>query len=748
MMLKDSAPIGKNTCILKLDNGLLLRVDVLSPKLFRIRYQQSEPWCESAMNRYGILKNDYPETKFASSVDGIIDTGFCRLDFVSDGTFSFSHGTGQGTSVPAIPEVGEGYRISFKLAENERIYGLGDCNRENIMRRGEAYSIWVKNVTGYIPVPMALSSKGWGIMMNTTWRNGVDVGKAQHDLMTFSAPKSNLDFYLFAGDSLVSLLDVYTELTGRPKLLPVWGYALTYVCHEKVTAFDMMNEAMTFRREQIPCDLIGLEPGWMEKNYDASTEKKWHPERFEVPSWAPVSPYTFLSALKRKGFKLSLWLCCDYDLTRYEEELLANKKTTVKAKVAAVDENDDDFEKDQHLNAKKEMAPADGKKEEKVPEPWFEHLKKFVDQGVAAFKLDGAWQVIEHPKRIYANGMDDEQAHNLYPLIYDKQMATGFEEHTKRRAMVYSAGGYAGIQQYVASWAGDTGGGPKPLASMLNLAFSGHSNHSCDMEVMTRQGIHFGFLQTWAQLNNWAYWRQPWYLEDADCDIYRDYAQLRYKLLPYLYSSAWQASQTGLSVMRPMPLVFNDVRWDSVKDEYMLGDALLVTAFANELKLPDGEWLDYWTGQRLTGPAVVSASFPKNRGGCLLLKPGAIIPTWPVRPCVKNGFSEEIGVIANPSATESTFVLYEDEGNTLDYLAGQFCTTTLKCREGYLEIGAAEGTFPLKPAKRTVSLELYLKKCPEKLTIDGQPVNFDWQDGKVTYTFEHATDAPAKVEWR
>ena len=533
-MLTETTPIGKNSCIPPLENGLLLRVDVLSPKLLRMRYQRSEPWCESAMNRYAILKNDYPETKFASSIDGIIDTGFCRLDFMSDGTFSFSHGAGQGTSVPVTPELGEGYSISFKLAADERIYGLGDCNRENIMRRGEAYSIWVKNVTCYIPVPVALSSRGWGVFMNTTWRNGVDVGKAQHDLMTFSAPKSNLDFYLFAGDSLASLLDVYTELTGRPKLLPVWGYALTYVCHEKATAFDMMNDAMTFRREQIPCDLIGLEPGWMEKNYDGSTEKKWHPERFEVPYWAPVSPHTFLSALKRKGFKLSLWLCCDYDLTQYEEMLLAGVKKPAKAEAAVVDENDDDFEKDQHLNGKKVAETTEEKKGEKALEPWFEHLKKFVDQGAAAFKLDGAWQVIEHPNRIYANGMDDEQAHNLYPLIYDKQMAMGFEKHAKRRAMVYSAGGYAGIQQYVASWAGDTGGGPKPLASMLNLAFSGHSNHSCDMDVMSRQGIHFGFLQTWAQLNNWAYWRQPWYLEDADCDMYRDYAQLRYKLLPYL----------------------------------------------------------------------------------------------------------------------------------------------------------------------------------------------------------------------
>ena len=202
-----------------------------------------------------------------------------------------------------------------------------------------------------------------------------------------------------------------------------------------------------------------------------------------------------------------------------------------------------------------------------------------------------------------------------------------------------------------------------------------------------------------------------------------------------------------MPVMRPMPLVYNDARWDAVKDEYMLGDALLVTAFADELKLPEGEWLDYWTEKRLVGPAVLPATFPENRGGCLLLKPGAIVPTWPVRPFVKNGFSAEIGVIANPSEKESSFVLYEDEGNSLDYREGQFCTTTMICSRNSLEIGAVEGNLPQMPSKRTISLELHLKVCPGTLAIDGLPVNFDWQNGIAVYTFEHDTNTSAKVEW-
>ena len=215
--------------------------------------------------------------------------------------------------------------------------------------------------------------------------------------------------------------------------------------------------------------------------------------------------------------------------------------------------------------------------------------------------------------------MTDEEMHNLYPVIYAKQMVRGFEEHTQRRAMVYSAGGYAGVQQFVATWAGDTGGGPKPLASMLNLAFSGHSNHSCDMDVFSIEGIHFGFLQTWAKENNWAYWRQPWLLEDALMAAFRQYGQLRYQLLPYLYSTAAEAALTGYPVMRAMSLAYaEDPAWDAARLQYMLGDFLLVSAFSPEVRLPPGEWIDFWNGRRVSGPATLPVEVTPTRGGALL----------------------------------------------------------------------------------------------------------------------------------
>ena len=324
----------------------------------------------------------------------------------------------------------------------------------------------------------------------------------------------------------------------------------------------------------------------------------------------------------------------------------------------------------------------------------------------------------------------DAEMHNLYPVIYAKQMARGFEEHTQRRAMVYSAGGYAGVQQFVASWAGDTGGGPKPLASMLNHGFSGYANHSCDMDVFSVEGIHFGFLQTWAQQCNWAYWRQPWLLEDEQIAAFRAYDQLRYKLLPYLYSTAAGAALTGYPVMRAMSMVYpDDPAWDTKLGQYMLGDFLLVSAFSKEVCLPKGEWVDFWTGKRITGPATLPVQITPQHGGALFVKDGAIIPTWPPRDHVEKGWSPEVGLMVYPAAS-SSFTLHEDDGTSLDYRKSKFSRTRLTCEANgktvRLTIGGREGSYAGMPATRDFTATIHLSARPKTVTLDGAAVA-DWQ---------------------
>ncbi len=744
----DAAPLTKRTVVVNVEGGASVRVDVLGEKLFRIRHSKTGQWTESGLNRYGILAASFPEIAFKQT-DGkdelSIGTAQARL-VVShkDGAVRLAAADGKVLTLQEAPrfETRGGYDLRFTMTPEERIYGLGDVCRENIMRRPGVYEFWVLNVTSYIPIPVLMSSRGWGLLMNTTWRNTMDIGKGDPDRIRCTAARSDLDYYLFCGPDYRSLLDTYTSFSGRPALLPVWGYAFTYVCNQNIDAFNLLNEALTFRREDMPCDVIGLEPGWMSKNYDATPAKAWHPQRFPIPYWAPKGPHTFLGALKRKGFKLSLWLCCDYDLGVYEELQLARKNAAAassKPGAAGTTANVMDGFEDERLSKSSGTKPGDKEAakqaQEKGLEPWFEHLSKFADQGVSAFKLDGAYQVIEHPKRKWGNGMTDEEMHDLYPVIYAKQMARGFEGHTKRRAMVYSAGGYAGVQQFVATWAGDTGGGAKPLASMLNLAFSGHSNHSCDMDVSSVKGIHFGFLQTWAQQNNWDYWFQPWLLEDAQIAPFRAYDQLRYKLLPYLYSSAAEAALTGYPVMRAMSMEYpDDPAWDKRLAQYMLGDCLLVSAFTKDVSLPKGVWIDYWTGKRVTGPATLPVAVTDLQGGALYVKEGAIIPTWPSRSHVEKGWSPEVGLMVYPGAS-SAFTLHEDDGTSLEYRQGKFARTRLTCethgKAVKLVIGERKGQYAGMPATRDFTAVMHLPARPATVTLDGAPVT-DWEWCDVT----------------
>ena len=301
-------------------------------------------------------------------------------------------------------------------------------------------------------------------------------------------------------------------------------------------------------------------------------------------------------------------------------------------------------------------------------------------------------------------------------------MSLGFTEQTKQRSMIYSSGGYIGIQRYAATWAGDTGGGPKPLISMLNLGLSGMSNVTCDMDVFTPAGIHFGFLQPWSQLNNWAYWRQPWFLEPHMKAMFQFYAQLRYRLLPYIYSAAHVASRTGLPVMRAMVLAFpDDPRCRNLVTQYLLGDSLLTAAFQESVYLPAGQWIDYWTGEVIDGGRDVPATFSADRGGPLFVRSGAIIPTWPPVQYVGQKPVETITLDIYP-AGHSEYELIEDDGVSLAYRDGVVASTRIVCDADSagvrVTIHPRSGGYEGMPSQRDYVLRLHLASGGYKPVTD------------------------------
>ena len=704
------------------------------------------------LSRYGILDNKLKRS-YADCSAEICDTGVVM------------HGAKRDVSVDIATFAG-GYTLEIPLTEKERLFGMGDANRDSIMIRGKTIGVWVCNVISYGPLPIVLSSDGWAILVNSTYQQKFDLGDSDPDKIKIFVTNDTPDFYLFTAKNLKDTLSALTDITGKPTMLPAFGYGLTFVENECITkARDLVEDAIKFREKKIPCDILGLEPNWM-GGYDFSLDKKWNEEQFYMPYWWPKNSsnqQSFLGALRYTGMQLSLWLCEDYDLFYEEErEALARKASAEIESDTASDE--ERFRKEAEIFDKHLTGKIWDTKLTKVDEPWFEHLKKFVDNGAACFKLDGSNQVLEHPQRAWAEKFLDKEAHNAYPLVLAKQMNKGFREHTGRRGMIYSAGGYVGIQKYAATWAGDTGGGPRTLVACMNYAMCGHTNTSCDMEVYDAAGIHYGFLQSWSQINGWAGYKLPWYLPAKFEAMVKDYSELRSSLFPYIYGTAHNASVTGVPILRPLPLMYEETdRFDCVTNAYMLGDSLYVAAFNMNVTLPDGEWIDYFTGKKYSGS--FKYEIPEGKGGALFAKAGSIIAT--MAPQLYINECEPEYIIKVFPGGNAEYKLYEDDRYTYDYEDGGYAETPFTLTDSgnscTITVGKREGSFAGKTDNGSNILQNSIPKIngitpvsdmkisvygiAKSVTKGGSPVNFTVNNGYTEFTLDAAEHDLTEVKF-
>ncbi len=758
---------NKTVFNIKLKNESVMQITVCSPEIFRIRVSAGKDFPQSLMERYGILKtdwgtvtvssknekgnrviqtNNYQLTVNETTGDISVKDAFGKLIIInirtySDASESLNMELAQslrkyfGKEKPSVDIIGDpNYAhnpkdtihspakissvLEVTLTEDERFYGGGNISRTNIQHRGSALKMWATYQKTEIPVPFLMSSNGWGVLNNTTSLNYFDIGRFQKDKMFVSNTAGDMDFYLMLGNSMGDVIAEYVTITGKPYLLPKWAYGLAFGGNTMEDQFDIMNNAVRFREEKIPCDIFWLEPQWMSKKYDYTTSKYWNLDKFPAePFWnvnrfpKTESRTLFISKLHKLGFKLALWLCIDQDLSIEEEDLWA----------------------------KKAGMPQSGL------EHWFPHLTKFMDQGVDGFKLDPGRTLDEHIYRKYYNGYTDREMHNLNQVLLPKQMATTFREHKGIRSFHHYCGGYAGTQHWGASTSGDNGGGKNALYDQLNLGLSGFVNTSADvMENVddNKAGMHLGFFLPWVQINSWYSLHHPWYLKPDEKETFRYYAQLRNNLTPYIYSAALQGSQTGMPILRAMPLVFPDDRKvDNMIYQYMFGENLLVSAFSDSIYLPKGNWKNYWTDEKLTGGKTIHSKVPDNRGGLLFIKAGAIIPyqkpmqyigEYPVDTLIVKVFPDK----------QSAYTLWEDDGSSFDYENGRIAKTRFECidnsKETQLVIYPCQGSYSGISDSRNYQVEIGFSHKPLQVLVNGNKIE-NWKcdsSGKVTLSFD------------
>ncbi|MBR0458304.1 MAG: DUF5110 domain-containing protein [Victivallales bacterium] len=716
-----------NTYLTSTGCGYQVAVRFLTDSMVRIQvFPRYAEFSDSGLNRYHFLTE--PDQAGAIQVQeeaGEHRWRSCELTVSCDEQARISCCDASGKPLFAMNSVKltrKAAFASFQAQPEEDWVGFGDVTRTRLFHRGHKAVCWVSNVVSYLPVPFFMSTEGYSILVNTTHCVVFDMCESEPDVFSWKDERAVLDFYVFRSLTFKEGIRQYTDLSGHPKLPPDWAFGLWYICRTQANDAEIVNDAFCFRREKIPCDLIGLEPGWMDKDYDASLDKKWNPKLFALTDWQKKGEHTFIKALQRMGYHLELWICNEYDLS-YEEE----------RKISAELEPDDRpgpafselADMDEHFLWPRRMDQIT-----KPEEPWFEHLKQFVDWGADFFKQDGAWQICAHPDRLYGNGMTDAEMHNLYPLLYSRQMWEGFAQYKNRRPVVFTPSGWSGFQSWCGTWTGDTGGRLETLGAMLNTSMLGHSWATNDMEVMQPEGIHFGYLQPWSQINSWTYFRMPWVQGAELLAMHKYYANLRSALIPYIYSSARESTITSVPLMRPLVLEFQeDRRCRDVLHEYLLGRDLLVGIYKHEIYLPEGSWKDYWTGKVYEGGQTVEVSWPAERGGALFVRDGAIIPFGPIMQYRRELPLESINLYLVPSSRPTTFALYEDDGVTFHYLNGEFTLTEISLRQ---EGKRVQVTIPEAPksAVKHWELTVALPAAPVNVTCNGTPLETYRWDGE------------------
>lgn len=714
--------------------GSRLQVRFLTPTLARVQlFPQYREFEGTGLNRYHFIQEPEPlEIAPEALPDGGRKWSSGALSVQCDAKGMLLCQNGKGETLLEMTDALLGRKaaqVGFRAQDDEDWVGFGDQTRKHLYHRGHKAICWVSNVSSYCPVPFFMSTKGYGVVVNSTHCVIFDMAKTQPDRFGWKDERAVVDFYVFAATDFKDCLRQYTALSGRPQLPPEWAFGLWFICRDTANDAEVLENASRFRQEGIPCDLIGLEPGWMSKYYDLSTEKGWNMERFPLPDWqlAQNCRHTWIQALKRMGFHLELWLCNEYDLS-YEEE----RKVQAEEKERA-EESDDGKPTEPVFDELAELdlhfaGPRYADTLTKKDEPWFQHLKKFVDWGADFFKQDGAFQTCTHPDRVYGNGMLDAEMHNLYPLLYARQMWEGFAEYTHRRPVVFTPSGWVGFQSHCGTWTGDVGGRLETLGSMLNTSLVGHSWCTNDMEVAEPEGIHFGYLQPWSQINSWSYFRMPWLQGEKLRELHKFYACLRSRLIPYIYSAARESTLTGIPVMRPLTLEFqNDRKCRDILHEYLLGRDLLVTIYKHEIYLPEGEWKDFWTGKTYAGNQTLQLDWPEDRGGNLLVRQGAVIPFGPVMQYRKERPLDEVELYLFPSSTPAQGTLYEDDGVSFDFEKGAFTLTTITTqnKDGVVEITTdTQGTSQVKTWKLTVAAS----EKPQKILFNHQEVPFQWNE--------------------
>lgn len=521
------------------------------------------------------------------------------------------------------------YHETFAFPADEVLAGTGE-RFTPLNLRGQRPVMWNFDAFGsesdraYKNVPFYQSSRGYGIVVDSGMPVEFDFGAATQSVTQILAPDDLLDYYVLVGPTPLDVLDRYDRLTGRPATPPKWAFGSWISSGFFVDNQErVMARARTIRERGIPCDVLHLDTYWQPAG--RWSELRWDHDNFPDPD-------TMLAELSAMGFRVCLWM--NSYLSVHSERFTEAAERGYLLKRA----DGSTYVADSWHGGFPEGGIVDFTNPDATA--WFQGLlRPIAQQGVAVFKTDFAEGV--PADSVAFNGMTGVELHNVYSLLFNDAVSAVTRE-VHGHGMVWGRSSYLGGQRHAAQWGGDTMCSYPAMASSMNggLAhgLSGVPFWSHDTGGFTGRPSDDLFLR-WAQFGAFSPLlrfhgttsREPWCFPEVEADVVET-LRLRYRLLPYLYTLALRAGETGEPIMRALPVDSPDdpLAWQ-VQHEYRFGPDLLVAPMISETQrrsvyLPEGEWIDWWTGAAHAGPAMISVAPPLDQVP-LFVRAGSLIPT-------------------------------------------------------------------------------------------------------------------------
>jgi alpha-D-xyloside xylohydrolase len=532
----------------------------------------------------------------------------------------------QSTYNPALPfsfirrasDYSRSVAAVWSLSPGEKIFGGGE-SFTRLDKRGQKIVLWTNDANGaesdriYKPIPFVMSNRGYGFFTHTSAPATFDVGAAYHGSHGLLLGDDELDLFAFIGTPK-EILNEYTDVTGKAPMPPLWSFGFWMSRISYFSEDEVRNVAAKLREHKIPSDVIHLDTGWFETDWRCDYE--FSRTRFRDPA-------KMIADLKNDGFKISLWQLPYFVPKNRLFPEIVQKGLAVR---------------DAKGNLPFEDVVLDFSNPDAVK--WYQDkIGALLKMGVGAIKVD--FGEAAPVAAVYASGRTGFYEHNYYPLRYNKAAADITQQVTGDH-IIWARSTWAGSQRYPVHWGGDAASSDIGMAATLrgglSLGLSGFTFWSHDMggftqatpEELYRRWVPFGMLTSHSRSHGIPP-REPWEFGTDFTDAFRRAAELKYRLMPYVYAQAKDSSTRGLPMTRALFIEYPDDpgSW-LVDDEYLFGSEMLVAPLletgmrGRSVYVPPGTWIDYQTGRTYSSGwhSIDAGPIPI----VVLVKDGTVIP--------------------------------------------------------------------------------------------------------------------------